>query len=279
MSLQAHSRSERRHTAINGARSLPLHQFAPSAISAHGLIFAKVFARVGLTAFSIDAQLVQAYQYVRAKRYAEAMEIARRLQRQRADSAQGFGLEGDVQMVQNKHALAAQAYGQALTRQKSARLIIRLHAAQSLAKIEASEKPLVEWLRDNPTDVEAREYLAGVYLNSGRDKDAIEQYRTLLKSDPKNPRALNNLAWMLQDQDDAEALDYARRAFQIKPDDALPSSRYCPGESERSTSARNAGNSPGRRCTSSITTSPSRWDSVSMGCSRRLASRGFSRSK
>lgn len=167
-----------------------------------------------------DAQLALAYVYLRAKRYADAMEIARRLRQQHADSAQGYGLEGDVQMVQKKYALAAQAYEQALTRQKNARIITRLHSAQSLAKLEASERPLVEWLRDNPTNVEAREYLAGVYLDSGRQKDAIDQYKILLKSDPKNLRALNNLAWMLQGKDATEAIDYAQRAFQIKPDDA-----------------------------------------------------------
>lgn len=204
-------------------KSVPARLKLASAYSANGAYQTAAVAvqkALALEPGNPDAQLVQAYQYVRAKRYAEAMEIARRLQRQRADSAQGFGLEGDVQMAQNKYALAAQAYGQALTRQKSARVMVRLHAAQSLAKIEASEKPLVDWLRDNPTDVEAREYLAGVYLNSGHDKDAIEQYKTLLKLDPKNLRALNNLAWLLQDHDDVEALDYARRAFQIKPEDA-----------------------------------------------------------
>src|SRR6185437_4806957 len=146
-----------------------------------------------------DAQLALAYAYLRAKRYPDAMEIARRLRQQHPDSAQGYGLEGDVQMAQKKYALAAQAYEQALSRQKTARVLTRLHSAQSLAKLEASEKPLVDWLRDNPTSIEAREYLAGVYLDSGRQKDAIDQYKILLKSDPKSLPALNNLAWMLQD--------------------------------------------------------------------------------
>src|SRR5258706_5639172 len=167
-----------------------------------------------------DAQLALGYVYLRAKRYSDAMEIARRLRQQHPDSAQGYGLEGDMQMTQKKYALAAQAYEQALGRQKTGRLLIGLHSAQSLAKLQPSEKPLAEWLRDNPTSIEAREYLAGIYLDSGRQKDAIDHYKILLKSDPKSLRALNNLAWMLQDQNPTEALDYAQRAFQIKPEDA-----------------------------------------------------------
>jgi putative PEP-CTERM system TPR-repeat lipoprotein len=167
-----------------------------------------------------DAQLALAYAYLRAKRYTDAMEIARRLRQQYPGAAQGYGLEGDVQMAQKKYALAAQSYEQALSRQKTARVLTGLHSAQSLAKLEASEKPLVDWLRDNPTSIEAREYLAGVYLDSGRQKDAIDQYKILLKSDPKSLPALNNLAWMLQDKNANEALDYAQRAFQIKPEDA-----------------------------------------------------------
>lgn len=167
-----------------------------------------------------EAQLALAYAYLRAKRHADAMEIARRLRQQYPGAAQGYGLEGDVQMAQKKYALAAHAYEQALSRQKTGRLLIGLHSAQSLAKLQPSEKPLVEWLRDNPTSIDAREYLAGIYLDSGREKDAIDQYKMLLKSDPKKLSALNNLAWMLQDKNANEALDYAQRAFQIKPEDA-----------------------------------------------------------
>jgi len=54
----------------------------------------------------------------------------------------------------------------------------------------------------------------------GRGPIILKTDTDLTKSDPKSLRALNNLAWMLQDQNPTEALDYAQRAFQIKPEDA-----------------------------------------------------------
>ena len=156
-----------------------------------------------------------AYAHLRAKRYADAMES-------RGASNSNIPIQPKAMHSRatckwrKKYVLAARVFEQALSLQKTGRLLIGLHSAQSLAKLQPSEKPLVEWLRDNPASIDAREYLAGIYLDSGREKDAIEQYKMLLKSDPKRLSALNNLAWMLQDKNANEALDYAQRAFQIK---------------------------------------------------------------
>ena len=79
---------------------------------------------------------------------------------------------------------------------------------------------LLQWLQIEPADVEVRAYLARAYLDSGRHKDAIEEYKTLLQFDPKNGIALNSLAWELQDEAASEAMHYAQQAFEITPDDA-----------------------------------------------------------
>ena len=47
---------------------------------------------------------------------------------------------------------------------------------------------------------------------------AIKQYRELLKNESENVLVLNNLAWLLAEKQDKQALQYAEKAYQLKPD-------------------------------------------------------------
>jgi len=96
-------------------------------------------------------------------------------------------------------------------------LRIKQHQAESQAnKSIASDAGLVDWLAKHPGDVDTRIYLADLYLAAGRRKEGIEQYRKVLEAQPRNARALNNLAWMLHEEKDPTALKYAQEAFQVE---------------------------------------------------------------
>jgi Flp pilus assembly protein TadD len=60
--------------------------------------------------------------------------------------------------------------------------------------------------------------LAAEHVKAKRFKQAVEQYQVLLQNDPKNIRALNNLAWIYQQEKDARALSMAEQAYQLKPE-------------------------------------------------------------
>jgi putative PEP-CTERM system TPR-repeat lipoprotein len=169
---------------------------------------------------SMEARIAMAEIHLRAQRYSEVMKVARQLQQQHGNLVQGYVLEADVHWAQNNHLAAAQSYEQALTKQRTGRLIIRLHQAQSRAKMAASDKFLLDWLKATPNDVEARSYLARVYLDAGSHKDAITQYKLLLQRNPKDTVTLNSLAWALQDEAPAEAIQYAQQAVDLQPEDA-----------------------------------------------------------
>jgi Flp pilus assembly protein TadD len=47
--------------------------------------------------------------------------------------------------------------------------------------------------------------LAMVYQQNGRDRDAVNQYRALLRQRPGDPVASNNLAWLLATSSDSMA--------------------------------------------------------------------------
>ena len=60
--------------------------------------------------------------------------------------------------------------------------------------------------------------MAAAYLQAGHNKKAVEQYQLVLETDPKNVRALNDLAWLYQQEKDPRALATAEKGYQIEPD-------------------------------------------------------------
>lgn len=75
-----------------------------------------------------------------------------------------------------------------------------------------------QWGSEHPDDIPARLALADVYILENRINDAIKQFQLVLSKDDKNLVALNNLAWYLRDSQPGDALAYAKRANDIKPE-------------------------------------------------------------
>jgi tetratricopeptide (TPR) repeat protein len=73
----------------------------------------------------------------------------------------------------------------------------------------------------HPQDIGAVQYLAGEYAKAGQNKLAIEQYERVLKRNPDDALALNNLANLYAREKDPRALDVAERAYKAAPDSAL----------------------------------------------------------
>ena len=156
---------------------------------------------------------------VQAGRNAEALKLARQLQLLAPESPAGLIIEGDVFTVQKQYGDALKAYEKAFAIRQTSLLAIKLHAAQSKAgNTEEADSKLQRWLKDRPDNVAVRQYLAGESLNSGRNKLAIEQYQFLLKKDPNNVLALNNLAHLYQLEKDPRALDTAEQAYRLQPE-------------------------------------------------------------
>jgi len=168
-----------------------------------------------------DAQAALAELEIRAGHYPAAMQIAQQLKKQAGKSPLGFGLEGDVLMAEKKFALAMKSYETAFGLAKKGAILIQLHRATVLAgKPAEAESRLAQWLKESPEDGGMRRYAADYSLNSGRYKEAIEQYEWLLRKQPDDVAALNNLAWAYQHAKDTRALETAERAYKLKPDNA-----------------------------------------------------------
>lgn len=167
---------------------------------------------------NLNGEISLAVAYLNSKRYREAAEIASRMQKERPKQPHGYALEGDVRMAQGHYAEALKSFEIADKVAPSGQLRVRMHQAASLAAGGAAGvEQLRAWLKDQPGDFATRIYLADVYLDAARNKEAIAEYRTLLKLNPRHSRVLNNLAWALHQTGDRSALQYAQDATQIDP--------------------------------------------------------------
>jgi putative PEP-CTERM system TPR-repeat lipoprotein len=75
---------------------------------------------------------------------------------------------------------------------------------------------LSSWLGKHPDDVAVRIEYAQAQLTANPTL-AIQQFREILKIQPNNIVALNNLGWVLQKKDPKQALEYAQEALRAAP--------------------------------------------------------------
>jgi Flp pilus assembly protein TadD len=111
--------------------------------------------------------------------------------------------------------LAGQAFALAPTEYNLLRWVNYLAPA---GQEERANSLLREWLKQHPDSTRARLAL-GIAMGLDGDSGAsIAQYREILELNPDDFVALNNLAWELRDSDPTAALEFARRAVQLRPE-------------------------------------------------------------
>jgi predicted Zn-dependent protease len=148
-----------------------------------------------------------------------ALATAERLQSQDRDFPGIKALKGDVYLAANRPVDAVNAYTEANNASPSTLLVTRLASAllrSSRAK-EASTL-LLNWLGQHPDDLAVTEQIAEINIAGSNWDDASKYLGVLLKQKPHDPVALNNLAWVYQQQGKDEAAQaLARQAYVLSP--------------------------------------------------------------
>lgn len=152
-----------------------------------------------------------------------ALSRTRALQARAPKAAQAFVIEGDLQYSRRNWDAAAAAYRAALQRQPAStslakRLYLTLRASGDQAKTDAFA---AEWAKAQPADPRFPFFLAGLSIAERKYDLAETQLKQVLRADPDNPTALNNLAWALSAQKKPGALEAAERANQVAPNQPL----------------------------------------------------------
>lgn len=177
-------------------------------------------------AVALDPTLMTARQgqvmlALRANKPDDALAVARALQKQDATALAGYDLEGDLQMRANKPALALAALEKAFARKKSPQLLAKIGATMKLAgKGKEVEPRMLQWQAANPGDELIPMFMAENSLADKQYKVAIERFEAIVKKNPNNAVAFNNLAWAYQQEKDPRALATAEQAAKLAPDNA-----------------------------------------------------------
>jgi putative PEP-CTERM system TPR-repeat lipoprotein len=165
------------------------------------------------------ALIAQAQMDVRKGNTDHALNIARQIQKKNDKSPDGFMLEGDILDIQGKSAQALAVYEHAFTLGKNSPLMYKIYLLlKKTGKTAEADTRMAQWQKEHPGDTQMVMYLAQTSIADKQYAIAINQLQTVLKQDPKNVIALNDLAWAYDQQKDSHALDTAEQAYKLSGD-------------------------------------------------------------
>jgi putative PEP-CTERM system TPR-repeat lipoprotein len=148
----------------------------------------------------------------------EALAEARGLQKSQPDKALGYALEGEILSAQGRWNDAATVFEKGLTHQASPVLAARAYAMLLRAGRKDDAAALAtNWIKQNPKDASIPTMLAEESQHANNIPAATAGYQRVLEIDPDNAVALNNLAWIMIENKDPKAVEYAERAHRLAP--------------------------------------------------------------
>lgn len=210
-----------RLAAMLPSSGLP-HWHLASALGAQGNDAAALHALKSALAtepdlFAAREALVQLF--IRHGRFNEALNAAIVGQCRQPGAAAPHRLEGDVYSAQSRHDMACLAYQQAFALQPTCQTLLLLHGSLNRQKrLAQADELMASWLTTNPGDIEARLHLAACHQSRQDLHAAGAELATVLRYDPDNLTALNDLAWTCQRLAQPQALHLAQRAHALAPD-------------------------------------------------------------
>jgi len=168
---------------------------------------------------AIDAQGLRMSLLIQLGQRAEALKLARELQGRQPKAAIGYLGEADVLVAEKKPLDAARLFGKAAEMTGNSEYIVRAYQAYLTGGQDAiGIQTLQHWLQGRPGETMARHQLAIALGKAHREKESVEQYRALLRANPADVTAANNLAWLLSELKDPGALAAAEQAYKLSPD-------------------------------------------------------------
>ncbi|MEO1037402.1 MAG: XrtA/PEP-CTERM system TPR-repeat protein PrsT [Pseudomonadota bacterium] len=147
-----------------------------------------------------------------------AMDIAKRLRAERPDEADPLELIGQIELGQGDPQRAADSLSRAYELDPTSDLLEKATFARFLAGREDADELMLARLDREPGAFALRRNYAHMLAAAGRSADAIVQYERVLSESPDDVASLNNLAWLLAEQDDPRGVALARRAVDLAPD-------------------------------------------------------------
>lgn len=171
-----------------------------------------------LDAKAYDSRFGMASALVKDGRKDEALQLARKLQIDKPQSAVGFILEGDLRLADKQEKEALAAYRRSLAVERTAIGALReFSTLRQMGENDQAARALAASLAASPDDLTLRSYAGQRALERKDWKVAVEHFERITQRNPASAEGQNNLAWALHMQNDPRAEAHARLAFQIAP--------------------------------------------------------------
>lgn len=153
--------------------------------------------------------------------YAKAEQRIRAIAEKYPGDASISRLQGDLALSRGQHGAAITAYTSGLKKNSPPDLPLRIFQAH-LANGDLSKGLafLERWNKDHPGTPAVLRTLGDAQLRAGNLPAARNAYEQLLKNNPDDVDALNNLAQTALKQNDKAASGFAERAVDLRPNDA-----------------------------------------------------------
>lgn len=156
-----------------------------------------------------------------------ARKIIQEAKKLHPDSANPYLIEAAFYERQKEYQQASELYELALTKKKNAATeTAYIRALKNAGRMDNALKAADHALESYPNDQPLLITAAMLYQTSEQSNKAQLAYEELLRQNPKNILALNNLAWLYHQNGDNRAMDLAKKAYQLKPDNAAIADTY-----------------------------------------------------
>jgi putative PEP-CTERM system TPR-repeat lipoprotein len=171
--------------------------------------------------YYVPALLVLARVELVSKQYSRGLEHVEKVIKVQPDQYLAYSLGGDIAMSTESYKAAEGYYQKSMSLKPESATAIKLSQVFiQLSENQQAIKVLEQWLNENPGDVRARQFLGNTYLTNDNNEEAIQAFEAVYIEQPENIVALNNLAWLYSLVNDKRAIEFAEKAYNLKPEDA-----------------------------------------------------------
>jgi putative PEP-CTERM system TPR-repeat lipoprotein len=155
-----------------------------------------------------------------AGNYSNAQELVEKARQIQPEQAYSYELEGDLLRSQDKTDDALAAFRTGWSMQPTSSLGTKIYQILVSQNEAAAATFLDEWMTSNTNDIAPKVISAMSYQQANDNARAIPLYEEVIATAPTHLVALNNLAWLIQDSDPDRAIELAKRAADLYPNNA-----------------------------------------------------------
>lgn len=170
----------------------------------------------------LPALVLRAEIEIRLLEFAKAEQRIKKIGEKSANEAIALRLQGDLAMARGQQTAALTAYSNALKKDDSPEMALRLFRANAAAgDVAKGALFLDKWLKKHPDNAMILRTSGDAELQLGNLAAARTAYEKLLKLEPDDALVWNNLAHVASVQNDKSAISFAEKAYALRPNDPV----------------------------------------------------------